>query len=62
MLDVTRQPDGRVRVRCYALVFATPRGGVPTLHRTCVCQDVLVHVDGTLRVQHRHVTRDDLDG
>ncbi len=58
MLDLSPREDGSVHVRCYALVFATPRGGEPRLHRTCVCEDVLVP-DGTgWLVRDRRVTRD----
>ncbi|GAA2677148.1 nuclear transport factor 2 family protein [Actinoplanes palleronii] len=60
MLDVRPAPDGTIAVRCYALVFSTLRGGTPRLHRTCVCEDVLVLEDGQLRVRSRRVTRDDL--
>ena len=52
--------DGAVLVRCYALVFATPRGGAPSLHRTCVCEDVLVRSGGRWLVASRAVTRDDM--
>ncbi|HEY8533043.1 MAG TPA: nuclear transport factor 2 family protein [Micromonospora sp.] len=60
MLNVRPTPDGAYHVRCYALVFATPRGGEPRLHRTCVCEDILVRVDGKFQVRERTVTRDDL--
>ncbi|GGZ81674.1 nuclear transport factor 2 family protein [Streptomyces echinoruber] len=46
-------------VRCYALIFSTPRGGSAELRMTCVCEDVLVRVDGTWQVKERRVTRDD---
>ncbi|GAA2809001.1 nuclear transport factor 2 family protein [Kitasatospora sp. CM 4170] len=58
MLDVEARPDGSVSVRCYALVYLTPRGGEPRLHRACVCEDVLVRADGGWRVRTRVVTRD----
>ncbi|WP_405016245.1 nuclear transport factor 2 family protein [Kitasatospora sp. NBC_00070] len=58
MLDVEARPDGSVGVRCYALVYLTPRGGDPRLHRSCVCEDVLVRVDGSWLVRSRVVTRD----
>lgn len=60
MVAVFPNPDGTLRVRCYALVFSTPRGGQPALHRVCVCEDVLVRESGRLLVQRRRVTRDDL--
>jgi len=60
MLNVRAIGDDAYHVRCYALVFATARGGTPRLHRTCVCEDVLVRVDGKLLVRERTVTRDDL--
>jgi hypothetical protein len=61
MLDVEPGADGTLRVRCYALIFATPSGGTPALHRTCVCEDVLIREGGRLVVKHRRVTRDDLE-
>jgi len=60
MVDVVEQPDGTLQATCYALVFSTFQGKEPRLHRTCVCRDTLVREDGELRVQARHVTRDDL--
>jgi SnoaL-like domain len=60
MVHVQPATDGTLLVRCYALVFATPRGGEPRIHRACVCTDVLVREDGELRVRERVVTRDDL--
>ncbi|WP_328406280.1 nuclear transport factor 2 family protein (plasmid) [Streptomyces sp. NBC_00390] len=60
MLSVTPQDDGSLHVRCYALVFATPKGGEPRPHRSCVCEDVLVREDGELRINRRTVTRDDM--
>lgn len=60
MVQVDSRDDGTVHVRCYALVIATPRGGEPRLHRSCVCTDVLVQSEGGWRVRERVVTRDDL--
>lgn len=60
MITVDGRPDGAWDVVCYALVFASPRGGPSRLHRVCVCHDVLVREDGELRVRSRFVTRDDL--
>ncbi|MFF5187975.1 nuclear transport factor 2 family protein [Streptomyces sp. NPDC000345] len=63
MVCVRPDPDGRtVRVRCYALVFLTVRGGSPVLHRTCVCEDEMVrdHTAGGWLIRRRTVTRDDL--
>ncbi|MEU9241645.1 nuclear transport factor 2 family protein [Streptomyces sp. NPDC048385] len=60
MFDVAEQPDGTVRVRSYAIVYASPIGGESQVHRVCVCDDVLVHVAGELQVAARLVTRDDL--
>jgi 3-phenylpropionate/cinnamic acid dioxygenase small subunit len=60
MVSVRRNDDGTLSVRCYALVFHTPRGEATQLHRTCVCQDTLVWEDGGWRVRDRVVTRDDL--
>lgn len=47
-------------IRCYALIFATLRGGTSTLRMACVCEDVLVRVGDEWQVKERKVTRDDL--
>ncbi|MEU7721807.1 nuclear transport factor 2 family protein [Streptomyces tibetensis] len=61
MLTVEPRPDGSAAARCYALVVATPLGGTPMLHRSTVCEDVLVRDGaGVWLVQHRQVSRDDL--
>lgn len=60
MVAVFPNDDGSLRVRCYALVFATRREQQPVLHRVCVCEDVLVRENGGLLVKSRKVTRDDL--
>ena len=61
MVAVRPMADGELDVRCYALIFQTPFGGQPRLHRTCVCHDVLVRERGGLLVRSRRVTRDDLN-
>ncbi|MET8944913.1 nuclear transport factor 2 family protein [Streptomyces sp. NPDC004542] len=60
MVDVLERADGTLDVRSYTTVYASVAGGVSRVHRVCVCEDVLVRVDGELRVAHRKVTRDDL--
>ncbi|WP_282088953.1 nuclear transport factor 2 family protein [Streptomyces tendae] len=60
MVAVFPNGDGSLRVRCYALVFATRLERQPVLHRVCVCEDVLVREGGRLLVKSREVTRDDL--
>ncbi|MEU0743938.1 nuclear transport factor 2 family protein [Streptomyces sp. NPDC006134] len=60
MLDVRPQPDGTLRTRAYALVYATPRGGESRVSRVCVLEDVLVRTRGKWRTRSRLVTRDDL--
>jgi 3-phenylpropionate/cinnamic acid dioxygenase small subunit len=60
MLDIRAQHEDEVRTRCYALVYATPRGGSSRVLRVCVMEDVLVRVRGRLRTRYRLVTRDDL--
>lgn len=60
MLDIRSQDDEELRTRCYALVYATERGGPSTVMRVCVMEDVLVRVDGVWLTRHRIVTRDDL--
>ncbi|AZK96232.1 MULTISPECIES: nuclear transport factor 2 family protein [Streptomyces] len=59
MVAVEHGADGELSVRSYAQIIATPRGGSPRLHLMCVCDDVLVRVDGELKVRERRVTRDD---
>lgn len=57
---VAVRPEGdTVAVRCYAMIYATPLGGETRLHRSCVCEDVLVRENGKLEVRDRRVTRDD---
>ncbi|MCY1650518.1 nuclear transport factor 2 family protein [Streptomyces sp. SL203] len=60
MLTVDPRPDGSVVARCYALVVATHLGGTPALHRSTVCEDVLVRDGDGWLVRHRQVSRDDL--
>ncbi|MEU0301566.1 nuclear transport factor 2 family protein [Streptomyces sp. NPDC006175] len=60
MLTVDPRPDGSVAARCYALVIATAAGGSPAVHRSTVCEDVLVHDGDSWLVRHRQVSRDDL--
>ncbi len=60
MLDVRPQNDGTVSARSYALVIRIPRGGMPVLWRSCVCEDVLVRDGAGWLVRERRVTRDDL--
>ncbi len=60
MFDVSERPDGTVDVRSYAIVYASAIGGDSQVHRVCVCEDVLVRVEGALQVATRRVTRDDL--
>ncbi|WP_248958993.1 nuclear transport factor 2 family protein [Sphaerisporangium perillae] len=60
MLTVEPREDGTVHARSYALVIETPLGDLPRLHRSTVCEDVLVPSGDTWRVRERVVTRDDL--
>jgi 3-phenylpropionate/cinnamic acid dioxygenase small subunit len=65
MTQVTPRDDGSVHVRCYALVVAITDDGTPRLHRSCVCEDILVPaVDGTgdWQVHERRVTPDPPSG
>ncbi|MGW6603268.1 nuclear transport factor 2 family protein [Streptomyces sp. NPDC055036] len=59
MIHVEPAADGSLRVRSYAQIVATPRGGTPRLHLMCVCEDILVRENGELLVRERRVTRDD---
>jgi SnoaL-like domain len=58
MITVDPIDSATVRAQCYALVFATARGGEPRLHRVCTCTDTLVREGGRWLVAHRVVTRD----
>lgn len=50
-----------VAARSYALVVQTEQRGATVLHRSTVCEDLLVRADdGSLRVRDRKVTRDDI--
>jgi hypothetical protein len=60
MLTVRPQSDGTLKTRSYALVLEVPRGGDARIHRSTVCEDVLVPIDDSWQVRHRAVTRDDL--
>jgi hypothetical protein len=60
MLAVDPRDDATVRVRCYALILATPVGGPTRSHLSCVCDDVLVREGGRLLVRERRVSRDDM--
>jgi SnoaL-like domain len=60
MVSADRHDDGTVRARYYALVIQTPIGGTPVIHRSTVCEDILVACDGSWQVSSRSVTRDDL--
>ncbi|MFI8952442.1 nuclear transport factor 2 family protein [Streptomyces sp. NPDC053750] len=60
MIDVVERSDGSLDVRSYTTVYASTVGGTSRVHRVCVCEDLLVRVDGELRVARRRVTRDDL--
>lgn len=59
MLDVTDAGDA-LRVRSYALVVSTPRGGDPAPRFSTTCEDELVEADGGWLVRTRQVRRDDL--
>ncbi|GAA5051691.1 nuclear transport factor 2 family protein [Nocardia callitridis] len=51
--------DGSIFAKSYVQVVRTERGKGSYLHAMCVCEDVLVRVDGELLVAERVVTRDD---
>lgn len=60
MVTVTEQDDGEVLARSYATVVEIPRGGKAALKFHTVCEDLLVRVDGVLKIKDRQVIRDDL--
>ncbi|MFF5977462.1 nuclear transport factor 2 family protein [Streptomyces olindensis] len=53
--------EGIETVSCVQ-ILATPRGGAPRVHLSCVMRDRLVRRDGELLVAERHITRDDRPG
>jgi hypothetical protein len=55
-----RPDSGTVFARSYALVIEIPRGGSATIHRSTVCEDLLVPDGNSWLVHRRDVTRDDL--
>jgi hypothetical protein len=59
MLTVTHQGEDLL-ARSYAIVFEIPLGGSASLKFSTVCEDLLVRVDGVLKVKDRQVVRDDL--
>jgi len=60
MLVVDPSSEDVVRARSYALVIEVPVGGSPALHRSTVCDDVLIRDGDRWLVRERLVTRDDL--
>ncbi len=61
-VDVVEAPvvePGVVQVRAYLQIVTTPRDSTSRLVRHTVLHDELVRVDGSWRVRHRRVTRDD---
>lgn len=61
MLTVDPADGGTVRARSYAVVLEIPQGGEVTVHRSTLCEDVLVPADEGWLVRQRRVTRDGLD-
>jgi 3-phenylpropionate/cinnamic acid dioxygenase small subunit len=61
MLTVDPAGDGTVRARSYAVVLEIPPGGEVNVHRSTLCDDILVPADGGWLVRQRQVTRDGLD-
>lgn len=60
MTLVEVRENGSVFARSYVQVIKSERGKGSYLHAMCVCEDVLVRIDGELKVSERVVTRDDL--
>lgn len=60
VVDPSPASDDVVRARSYALVIEVPVGGAPALHRSTVCDDVLIRDGDRWLVRERLVTRDDL--
>ncbi|WP_336605628.1 nuclear transport factor 2 family protein [Streptomyces sp. BA2] len=58
MLDVTREDDGSLRTRAYALAMRTPRGGALDIFASVICHDHLVNVNGSWQVRHRDLHHD----
>lgn len=60
MITVIEQEDGDLLVRSYATVIEIPHGGAASLRFSTVCEDLLVRVNGELKIKDRQVIRDDL--
>jgi len=60
MVTVIEQDNGDVLARSYATVVEIPHGGKAALKFHTVCEDLLVRVDGVLKIKDRQVIRDDL--
>lgn len=59
MLTVHPESADVVRARSYALVIETSAAGT-AIHRSTVCEDLLVPAENGWLVRQRYVTRDDL--
>jgi hypothetical protein len=59
MITVVEQGE-ELLVRSYATVIEIPHGGKASLKFSTVCEDLLVRVDGELKIRDRQVVRDDL--
>ncbi|MFC4562778.1 nuclear transport factor 2 family protein [Nocardiopsis mangrovi] len=59
MLHAEARSDGTLVVRSYALIVFSPAGGPTAIKTSCAVEDLLVREDGTLKVRHRRITRDD---
>lgn len=60
MVRVQPVGDDTVLASSYALVIATERGGESRIHRSTVCEDVLVRDGDGWLVRERYVTTDHL--
>lgn len=61
MTTTEETADGVETVSCVQ-ILATPRGGEPRVHLSCVMRDRLVRHRGELLVAERRITRDDRRG
>ncbi|MEU0585790.1 nuclear transport factor 2 family protein [Streptomyces sp. NPDC006132] len=61
-MTTARSTGDGIETVSYVQILATPRGGAPRVHLSCVMRDRLVRQDGELLVAERRITRDDRPG
>ncbi|MEU0111795.1 nuclear transport factor 2 family protein [Streptomyces sp. NPDC006129] len=61
-MTTARSTGDGIETVSYVQILATPLGGAPRVHLSCVMRDRLVRQDGELLVAERRITRDDRPG